>query len=32
MNSAHSSVQKNPACYKNVKYVKSEYNALKLAN
>ncbi len=32
MNSAYGSLLQNPACYKNVKYVKSGYNALKLAN
>ncbi len=32
MKSGYVSLLQNPAPYKNVKYVKSEYNALKLAN
>ncbi len=32
MNSAYGSLLQNPSHYKNVKYVKSEYEALKLTN
>ncbi len=32
MNSAYGSLLQNPACYKNIKHVKTEYNTLKLAN